>query len=467
MEDIILRDARMIITMGPERRIIERGSIVVRGDRIKAVGKTVDMEKSFKAGNIIDAKHLLIMPGIIDAHVHNGNWLGKGALTEVTEKAALFKRIFPMETNMTEEDCYFSSRACHLELIKKGVTTFIDAGNYFPHMTAKALEESGMRGIISRSSADVHKSGFGKLPENYVGRETTEQALLRGEETVKKYDRSANGRIKAWFSLRFLQGVSDELLKESKMLADKYNTGITTHAAHTREGVDATLEKYGLRDVERMERAGILGPNLLCVHMGWINMKEVLTLQSTGTQICHVPAGNIHSSYGTFLVGKFPEMISMDMPVSLGSDSGIGGRFIDPFRNMYLAASIYKETRLDPSVVRKEDVLEMATIKGAKAAMWDSEIGSIEEGKKADFTMIDISDPAWAPLHDPITVLVYACNGNMVDSVMVDGKFLMRNRKVLTMDEHEVMNQAQKASDELLKRSGLSVCLKPRWPVIK
>jgi cytosine/adenosine deaminase-related metal-dependent hydrolase len=221
-----------------------------------------------------------------------------------------------------------------------------------------------------------------------------------------------------------------------------------------------------MRDVERMDAAGILCPRLLSVHMGWINMNEVLLLRDSGANIAFVPAGNIHSAYGTFLVGKFPEMISMGLGVVLGSDSGIGGRFVDPFRNMYLAASIYKETRLDPTIIKKEDVLEMATIKAARAALWDEEIGSIEPGKKADLTFMDASDPAWAPVHDPTGTLVYAANGNMVDSVMVDGRFLMKGRKVLTFDESEVMAEVQRASENLLRRSNLDRALRPRWPMI-
>jgi 5-methylthioadenosine/S-adenosylhomocysteine deaminase len=195
-------------------------------------------------------------------------------------------------------------------------------------------------------------------------------------------------------------------------------------------------------------------------------MKEVLLLKDHDVHIAFVPAGNIHSAYGTFMVGKFPEMIQMGLRVALGSDSGIGGRFVEPFRNMYLAASIYKETRLDPTIIRKEDVVEMATTNAARAALWDDEIGTIEPEKKADLTFVDTSDPVWVPVHDPITTLVYAANGNMVDSVMVDGKFIMKGREVLTFDESEVKRQVQKASDNLLKRSNLDGVLVPRWPVI-
>jgi 5-methylthioadenosine/S-adenosylhomocysteine deaminase len=466
MEDIIIKNARWLVTMDPERRIFEDGSVVISKGRFVDAGKSKDINDNYEASEVFDAQNMLVMPGIIDAHVHNGNWLAKGALTEVTEKCSLFERIFPLETNMTEEDSYWSSKACQLELIKKGVTTFIDAGNYYPEMMAKAVQESGMRGLISRSSADVHKFGFGSLPENYVGRETMEQALTRGEDLFSKYHHAAEDRIRVWFSLRFLQGVSDQLMIETRKLAEKYETGFTTHAAHTREGVDATMEKYHLRDVERLHAAGVLCPRLLCVHMGWLNMKEVMLLKEHDVNIAFVPAGNIHSAYGTFMIGKFPEMIQLGLCVALGSDSGIGGRFVEPFRNMYLAASIYKETRLDPTIIRKEDVIEMATTKAAHAALWDDEIGTIEPGKKADLTFVDTSDPVWAPVHDPVTTLVYATNGNMVDSVMVDGKFIMKGREILTFDESEVKRQVQKASDDLLKRSNLDGVLRPRWPVI-
>jgi 5-methylthioadenosine/S-adenosylhomocysteine deaminase len=466
MTKTLIKNARWVVTMNEERTIITDGAVAIAGERIQEVGKTKDLERNFVPDRVIDAAGKLVIPGLIEAHVHNTQFLAKGASADVFMKKGLFERIFPYETNLTAEDAYWSSFQCQIEAIKKGATTFIEVGSYYPEEVAKVTVTSGMRAVLARSAADIHATGIGSFPEDYIGLETTSQALERGEAFVSSWNGAEEGRIKTFFALRFIQACSDQLVKETKRLADHYQTGFQTHAGHSKEGIEATIQTHGCRDVERLDRLGVLGPNLLLIHMGWVTMGELLRIRDAGTQIIHCPSSNLHAGYGTFTFGKFPEMMDMGINIALGSDAGIGGHHTDMIRNMYLAASIWKDTRTDPTIIPCEKVMEMATINGAKAALWEDEIGSIEKGKMADITIFDTETPEFTPVYNPILNLVYSGNGSLADTVIVAGKILMEGKKLLTLDEPATLKRIQAVSDGLVERGALNKFLKPKWPVV-
>jgi len=234
--------------------------------------------------------------------------------------------------------------------------------------------------------------------------------------------------------------------------------GFQIHAGHSRDGVEATLAKYGLRDIERLDSLGVLSPNLLCVHMGWVTMAEVIRLKENGVKVAFCPDSNLRSAYGTFTVGKFPEMIDMGVTVCLGTDA----QHANMLKEIYLGANVYKDTRLDPSIIKSETMLEIAIINGARTVMWENEIGSLEAGKKADISIFDIS--GCVPSNNPVYTLVYSCDGSEADTVIADGKILMEGKKIQTFAENKVSRKIQEASDSLAERSGLAKYLKPPWP---
>lgn len=463
MSKILVKNADWVMTMDPKRRLIRNGAIVIQDDRLIAVGKTDNISSSFEADTVIDATGKLVMPGLIDCHVHNTQFLVRGHRgdAELPLKQALFERIFPYETSLTYDYARWSSYACQMELIQRGVTTFIESGSYYPDAVGEVTKETGLRGIMARSATDIHATGMGKFPDHYPGHETMEETLRNGKATAEKWSGAANGRIKAWFALRFLQACSDELIKETKKLADEYNAGFQIHVGHSREGVEATLAKYGMRDIERLDALGVLSPNLLCVHMGWVTMAEVIRLKENDVKVAYCPDSNLRSAYGTFTVGKFPEMIDMGITICLGTDA----QHANMLKEIYLGVNVYKDTRLDPAIIKSEKVLEMATINGAKVAMWDKEIGSLEVGKKADVSIFDISGPGCVPSNNPVYTLVYSCDGSEADTVIVDGKILMEGKKIQTFDVKAVSKKVQEASDSLAEKSGLAKYLKPLWVV--
>jgi len=211
---ILIENADWVITMDSGRRLIRNGAIAIQDDKIAATGKTPDISSGFEADKVIDAAGKIVMPGLIDCHVHNTQFLVRGHRgdAEMFLKQALFERIFPYEANLTYDDARWSSYACQMELIHRGVTTFIESGSYYPDAVGEVTEETGLRGIIARSATDIHATDMGEFPAHYPGRETIKETLRNGKATVEKWNGAANGRIRAWFALRFLQACSNELI---------------------------------------------------------------------------------------------------------------------------------------------------------------------------------------------------------------------------------------------------------------
>lgn len=358
--DILIRKAGWLVTLDKERRIISDGAVAIKGEKIVAVGKSKAFEESYKARVLIDARDKLVLPGLIDAHAHNTQQLGRGLADDVTLYQWLFKRIYPYEAVMTEEEAHLSALCCQLEMIKAGTTCYIDPGSPFPDQTAEATEISGMRGIITRSTYDA---AFGRVATDPKKRfqETNQEALRRGEATVKKWNRAFGGRLRAWFSLRALSNCSDQLCLGINRLAKKYGVGIQSHAAGSSSSNPRSLDLHGVREVERLGKLGILGPHWLLIHMGWVSPKELLLLKEKDAKVVHCPSGSFHLASGRINAGRFPEMLEMGITVSLGSDAAADGNYMDIIRVMSLAGGAYKDNRQDPGIMPPETVIEMAT----------------------------------------------------------------------------------------------------------
>jgi len=211
MADIFICNVDWLVTVDANRRIFTDGALAIQGDRIIALGKTHDLEAEHASSrHIIDGRGKVVLPGLIDAHIHTAFQLSRGLADEVSAQKFLFERMYPYEGLLTEEESYWSAMLCVLELLRNGVTTFIDAGNYQPHQTARVAGEVGVRCIIAKSALDIVKSPFGALPETFI--ETTEQALERAEEVVRKWNGAYDGRVRAWFQFRGVPNSTDRLI---------------------------------------------------------------------------------------------------------------------------------------------------------------------------------------------------------------------------------------------------------------
>ena len=464
MGTLLIKNADWLVTMDGERRIIRDGAVAIQDDRIAAVGKTAEIGPNFKADKEIDARGKLVLPGLIDTHVHNTQQLGRGLADGCDMPIHLLERLYGYEKELMEEDAYWAGLACQLELIRAGTTCYVDPGSYFPAETARALAESGMRGIVARTAFDLHDTPIGPLPSKMF-RETTDVALGKAQDTVTSLNGAHDGRLKAWFALRILSGCSDHLIQEIKRLADANGVGVVLHASESRDEVVASRMKYGMADIERMDALGALGPNMVFIHMGWVNPRELKLVVDHDLKISCTPTGGLKFAMGSMEYGRFPEMLEFGVTVALGSDAAMSSNFLDIVRVMYLASGGAKAAHLDATLMGPETVLEMATINGAKAALWEDEIGSIENGKKADIAMFDMNKPEWRPVLNPISNLVYSSRGG-ADTVIIDGKVVMEAGVVKTIDEDKTLQEAQKRGESLAAKSGLWDLAKPKWPVV-
>ncbi len=469
MADIVIKNAAYLITMNPERRILQDGAVAIDKGKIVAVGKSSDVLDQHNGDVVIDAKGKVVMPGLIDGHAHPAQYLSKGIADDVDGITWVYKRMFPFETELSPEDAYYSALGEFVEMIRHGTTCHnnpgvpgVDATN--AEMTAKAMAEIGMRGILSRYTFDTSIPGF-EVPQKLLL--PTHDQVRMNEELVKKWNGAADGLVRMWFSWRLPYNASDELIVESKELADKYHVGVHTHANMTDGENEAVKSKWGYRTLERYEKLGVLGPNMYLVHMGWTTLDELDLLKKHDVKVCHTPTASVHATLGSLSHGKFPEMLQKGITVTLGSDSASAGRTRDMFFVMYMAATGHKEVRLDHTLVGPYKALEMATIDCAKGLLWDDQIGSIEVGKRADVITLDLSQPEWWPMWDLVANLVYSGDGSWVDNVIINGKLVMKDREILTVDTAEVMQRLKEHAADIQgrMRTNHGVDVRTKWPV--
>ena len=463
MTSLLIRDADYVVTVDRERRIFRDGAVAIEGGRISAVGKSAEVAARFPGAEVIDGRGKLVLPGLFDTHIHGLQQLGRG-IGDDRYHERLTTHLWKLESSMDAGDALCAFRLCQVELLRNGITCFADAGNYFPAEQARAVEESGMRGIIARTALDTHETAPGQPPGRFT--EDTDAALGASEEVVAQFNGTANGRLKAWFSMRMAFGCSDALLRDMRRRAEKHQVGIIGHACTSPFTTAASHARYGMGDVARLEGLGVLGPHLLLLHVGWVDAEELLLLRKRDVKVSLGPSSSFHHAMGNVLRGKAPEMLALDVAVSLGSDSAMSSNFLDVIRQTYLLVGGYHETRLDPKAITPEQAVEMITINGARTTLWDAELGSLEVGKRADLTILDIMRPEWQPVHNPIANLVYCASGASADTVIVDGRVLMRGGRVLTLDEGALYREARERATALVRRAGLESSAVPRWPLL-
>ena len=463
MSSILIHDAKYVITVDPGRRIIKDGTVAVVDGEVVAVGKTDQVRRAYPSAEIrIDARRMVATPGLVDAHFHLTEQLLRGQADGVFLPTAVSGRHWRHESVLTSDDVYNSARAALLEAIKNGTTLVADPGGYHMDRVATAVEEMGVRAVLSRSLIDIH-SFTSPVPENL--RETSETALAKGEEFVRQYDRRFNGRLRAWFSLRTERSTTSQLAQKVKEKADALGVGVLSHMTSTRLWIDFHKELFrGKRPIERYYESGVMGPNLLLLHVNWINDEEIGYVKETGTKIQHTPGTSAHAGLGGFKVGRFAEMMRKGIPVCLGHDGAAESNFADMVRVMFMV-TVHRDIALDPTLFPPETILEMATINGAKCLLQEKATGSIEVGKRADIILFNTKRPEWTPVLNPVSNLVHSACGDSVDTCIVDGKILMQDRRVTVCDEQEVLERAQNSAEEVLSRSGMQDTVAPLWPV--
>ena len=453
-----------IVTMNPTRDIITNGAIAIKDNRIVAVGKTDTLLQQQHENEVIDVKGKLIIPGLIDTHVHLAQALIRGCADDMALIQWLCDRVWVLQGNFTHDDGYVSARLCIAEMLKSGTTTFLEsmlAHRYGFDGIARAVDESGIRACLAGIVMDIgtYATQTSSMHPGMV--ESRETSLFGVLEMHSKWQGAANDRIHVWFGPRTPGGVTSELYREMSDYARQRDMGITMHLAEVEADKIYLNEKFGLSPVYYAESVGLLGPKTVLVHMVWLTQADIDKLAQTHTSVSHNPSSNSKLASG---VCKVPQMLASGVNVALGCDGGPSNNDYDLVREMKLAAILHKAVTNDPLIVPAETVLEMATINGARSLGLEKEIGSLEVGKKADLVVIDLDRLHTTPSPNPISSLVYTATGGEVDTVVVDGQILVEQRQLLTLDEDEVMHVAREHADALYKRAGIEI--KPKWPVL-
>jgi len=448
-----------IITMDAARRIIRDGALAITGDRIVAVGKGADVQRSHRAARTLDASRSVIVPGFVNSHIHFYHHMHRGMAPDTFDgnqwSNFVHARVAPV---LTVEDEIWAAYLVLIELMKSGSTTYLAAGSYNPGPVLEAIPRVGLRGFESRRTFDHVHLGHTSLAES------TETCVRENALVMEKYAGGfANNLVRPCVNIVGLGRVSDTLIVKSKELADKYGAILNMHQCAFPEEVESIRQRTGRTPIKQLEHLGALGPNVVLVHMLHVTDEEIEILARTRTQVVHNPGTALKIVYGLSKGGKFPEMLKAGVNVALGTDAGDCANFMDMVRAMYLAALLFKDIRFDPGVMGAETALEMATINGAKALGMDDEIGSLEPGKKADVVLFDADTPEWQPLYCEPYNLVYSASGGSVDTVIVDGKIVMEHREVKTIDEREVIARIRELSRGVEARSGVKPPTK--WPI--
>lgn len=460
----MLYDNATLITLNPRREIITQGALLVTGQRIAAIGKSKEMRERYPAEPRLDCNGNVLLPGLIDTHVHTAQAMLRGCADDLGLLDWLFKRVWVLQGSYTVEDGRASAALCALEMIKSGTTAFIEtmlAERYGIDGVAEVLLQSGLRAAIGKIVMDLPSYA---RSENRMHPGMVEDSETSVRNTLLAYDRwngAGEGRLQIWFGPRTPGGVTPSLYDEISRLAQERGMGITIHLSEVREDIDYAVSQ-GFRSPTEFARAhGLLGPRTVLAHCVWTDADDWRILAETGTHVTHNPASNAKTATG---IAPVQGMLQAGVNVSIGCDGGPSNNTYDMLRDMRLVSYLANLTEGDPTAVPAETVLEMATLRGAQAMGLEKEIGSLEVGKRADFILVNMDAPHLTPAWDPVSTLVYAACGTDVDTVVIDGKIVMQGRQVLTLDETAILADIRGRYQEVARRGGLQIG--PRWPVI-
>jgi 5-methylthioadenosine/S-adenosylhomocysteine deaminase len=419
----------MVVTMDGERRVLEDGTVAVKGDAILAVGSRAEIEAKYDGAQRIDARGKLVLPGLINGHTHVPMTLLRGLKDDVTLDVWLKKYIFPAEAkNVTEDFVRWGTRLAAAEQIRGGVTTFADM-YYFEDSIAEETRAAGMRGVLGETILDF------PAPDN----KTNVAMLEYTEKFLKRWQGDA--LIHAAAAPHSMYTCSKKTLQDSAALARKYHAPILIHVAEMKKELDDSRAQNGLTPVQYLERIGLLGPDVVAAHCIWVDEADRKILAERQVGCVHNPASNMMLASG---VAPVIEERAAGVHVGLGTDGPAGSNNdLNLMEEMDLAAKLQKVTKMDPQALGAKAAVEMATIEGAHALHMEKEIGSLEAGKKADLILIGLDAPNAVPMYEVYAQIVYALKASDVETVVIGGRVVMRDRKVLTVKESEVIAKAR------------------------
>ena len=425
---ILIKNA---LILSPNTNFENKQSILIKDNLIAEISPDIDESDVSKT---IDATGKIVLPGLINTHTHLSMTLFRGLADDLSLDSWLNDHIWPMEANLNGDYCYIGALLGAVELIKSGTTTFSDMYFYMEDV-ARAVDEAGIRAVLSYGMID-----FGD--EEKRKNEINENLTL-----FKACDGMADGRIKVFFGPHSPYTASEELLIKVRELVDEYNMGIHIHVSETQKEIEDVSAEKGLRPFEYLDKIGFLGPDVVAAHSVWLSDNEIEIIKKNNVKISHNPCSNMKLASGIAPVSK---LIENDICVSIGTDGASSNNNLDLIEELKTASLLQKVSTLDPKVLTSDEAVAMGTIKGAETLGLESEIGSIEVGKKADIILIDTNSANMVPDSSSLSSnIIYSANGSNVDTTICDGKILMENKKLVVLDEEEIYKKARQAIKEL------------------
>ncbi len=434
----VLIKGGVVLPMEGRRIAYDPGGVLVDGKEIVAVGPLDEVQARAGGAEVVDAAGHAVIPGLHNCHLHSG--LLRGTAEGKTLFDWLRSYVDPAHRALTPEIAEAASYLCYTESVKCGTTSVMDMWR-FMEGSARAADEIGIRATLVPYVADLPQYDYFETLE-------TNRRLL--EECAD----GAGGRIRAWVGLEHLFYCSPGAFREAATMAEEFATGLHTHSSETIWEVEECLRLYGRRPIEEFFNRGILGPRTVIAHCVWLDDREIQLLAQTGTSVAHCPCSNMKLSSGAARVG---DMRSARIPVGLGSDGEKENNNLDLLEEMKFASLLQKVTTLDPTTGDPWDILQMATLEGARALGLADVTGSLEAGKRADVVTVDLRTLHATPVlgGDDFNVaahLVFSVSGHDVDRVWVDGRLLVEGGEVLTVDEDDVRQRGQRAAEDLFRR---------------
>jgi 5-methylthioadenosine/S-adenosylhomocysteine deaminase len=427
--------ARYVLTSNAQRPVIENGAVAVRGERIVGVGTKAEIDRQFQTRQRLDRPEAILAPGLVNTHTHAAMSLFRGIADDLKLQDWLDKFIFPAEAkNVTADFVRWGTRLGCLEMLLGGTTTFTDM-YYFEDVVAETAKEAGMRGVLGETII-----GF-----PVADARTPADALAFTEKYLQRFH--GDSLIVPAVAPHALYTNSDETLKAARALANRFHAPLVTHVAETKKEVDDEMAKRHTTPVRTLDDLGIFNGRTVAAHCVWLTEADMAILKARDVGVAHCPSSNMMLASG---VAPVVRMLALGIHVGLGPDGPAGSNNdFNMFEEMDLAAKLQKVTALDPQALSAATALDMATIGGARVLGMEKEIGSLEAGKRADMIVVRLDRPNAVPVYDPVSQMVYALKAEDVRDVMVNGKPVVRDGGILTLNEPQILEKAREYRDKI------------------
>jgi len=449
--DLLVKNGS-ILTMDKDNAVIKDGSVAIKGSVIEAIGPAKEIDSRYTAAETLDASGHIVMPGMVDTHFHTAQQFERGMLVYLSREKKLKEPgwlyyLISFEGSLSDEDLYLSALFGYSNLLKVGTTCFADPGGPRPEIMAPALEKTGIRGILARSTLDYKQDVPIEMQDTPAG------IVAKGESFYKEWNGKADGRVRTWMGMRQIMVNSREALAAIKGLADQLHTGIHIHLAEDTGEVSYAINISGLRAAEYLASLNFLDSNVLAAHSVFLSDKELDIYKKYDVSVTHCPA----AAFSYCGVAKIPEMLKRGIRVGLGTDGAMSsGGSLDMFNQIKISyhghVIVYGMPFRDPAPIMIEDILRMATIGGASAIMWDNEIGSLEKGKKADMILLSQNDLDVLPVYDALDTAACNASAAQVKTVLVNGKVVVKDGKLTNVDEEEIKARVRERAPKIVSR---------------